>query len=198
MFRLAGVSASARPLLISGIAEVRPPLPVPVPTPAPVRLNQVSSVNWVAPRPGAAPNVTYWVEPFSCSAVGELTAPELPVSNSSAAAVAAGKPSLTVRRDAILPVAIHHPSPQIRTTEARAEPSYFKSSLVLAESMVLCSCRAGRTVRASLRKPSASAQDGPFHGITCDSGSPARAVSSSAAARATGQRAASTRWHGVS
>ena len=32
-------SASARPLVISGIALAMPPVPVEVPTPAPVRLN---------------------------------------------------------------------------------------------------------------------------------------------------------------
>src|SRR5215210_4693341 len=143
MFRLAGASPSARPLLISGTAEARPPVPVLVPAPAPVRLNQVSSVNWVAPSPGAAPKVTYWLEPFSCSAVGELTAPELPVSTSSAAAAAADRPSLTVRRDALLPAAMHHPSPQIRTTEPRPEHSGFKSRFVLAESTVLLVSRGG-------------------------------------------------------
>src|SRR5215210_548592 len=136
-------SASARPLVTRGTALVIPPEPVLVPSPVPVRLNHVSSVNCAAPRPGAAPKVTYWLEPFSCSAVGELTAPELPVSTSSAAAVAADRPSLMVRRDAILPVAIHHPSPQIRTTEPRPEHSGFKSRLVLAESTVLLVSRGG-------------------------------------------------------
>ena len=41
----AGVSASARPFAISGIALAIPPVPVLVPTPAPVRLNHNSSVN---------------------------------------------------------------------------------------------------------------------------------------------------------
>ncbi len=61
-------SASARPLVTSGMA-VMPPLPVLVPTPAPVRWNQVSSVNVAAPSPGAAPNVTYWLLPLKARAV---------------------------------------------------------------------------------------------------------------------------------
>ena len=69
MFRLAGVSASARPLVTSGIAEAIPPVPVLVPTPAPVRLNQVSSVNWGAPSEAACPIVTYWLEPLNWSAL---------------------------------------------------------------------------------------------------------------------------------
>ena len=40
-----------------------------VPTPAPVRRNHSSSVKLVAPSAGAAPNVTYWLEPFNCRAV---------------------------------------------------------------------------------------------------------------------------------
>ena len=65
MFTLAGVSASARPLVISGMALAMPPVPVLVPTPAPVRWNQSSSVKVEALRPGAAPKVMYWLEPFS-------------------------------------------------------------------------------------------------------------------------------------
>ena len=68
MFRSAGVSASARPFEISGIALTMPPLPVPVPTPAPVRLNHSSRVNTDAPSsvvPAAAPNDTYWFDPLS-------------------------------------------------------------------------------------------------------------------------------------
>ena len=41
----AGVSPSARPFVMSGIALAMPPLPVFVPTPAPVRLNHSSTVN---------------------------------------------------------------------------------------------------------------------------------------------------------
>src|SRR6266536_2891813 len=78
MFRFAGVSASARPLVTSGIALARPPAPVLVPTPAPVRLNHVSSVNCVAPSPGAGPKVTYWLDPFSCSAFVTPAAPAFP------------------------------------------------------------------------------------------------------------------------
>ena len=44
MLTLAGVSCSARPFVISGIALATPPLPVLVPTPAPVRRNHSSSV----------------------------------------------------------------------------------------------------------------------------------------------------------
>src|SRR6186997_1754332 len=65
MLTLAGVSASARPFVISGIALAMPPLPVEVPTPAPVRRNHVSSVNVDAPSADALPIVTYWVDPFS-------------------------------------------------------------------------------------------------------------------------------------
>ncbi|SRR6266542_4429804 len=62
-------SASARPLVSSGIALAMPPLPVFVPTPTPVRSNHVSSVNREAPNDGAAPNVTYWLEPSNDNAV---------------------------------------------------------------------------------------------------------------------------------
>ena len=62
MLTLAGVSASAPPLVTSGIALAMPPVPVVTPTPAPVRRNQVSSVKLVAPRAGAVPNVTYCVD----------------------------------------------------------------------------------------------------------------------------------------
>ena len=58
MLTVAGVSASARPFVTSGIALAMPPLPVLVPTPPPVQRNQVSSVSVDASRPGAAPNVT--------------------------------------------------------------------------------------------------------------------------------------------
>ena len=47
MLTLAGVSASARPFVISGIALAMPPVPVLVPTPAPVRRNHSSSVKFV-------------------------------------------------------------------------------------------------------------------------------------------------------
>ena len=59
MFRLAGVSASARPFVISGMALAMPPLPVLVPTPAPVRLNHSSSVKFgrVERRRGAERHV---------------------------------------------------------------------------------------------------------------------------------------------
>src|SRR5215211_5765939 len=56
-------SFSARPLVISGTVLAIPPDPVLVPTPTPVRLNHVSNVNCAAPKPGAAPNVTYPLEP---------------------------------------------------------------------------------------------------------------------------------------
>ena len=51
-------SASARPLVTSGMASTMPPVPVLVETPALSRLNQVSMVNVAASRPGAAPKVT--------------------------------------------------------------------------------------------------------------------------------------------
>src|SRR5215218_11410479 len=70
MFRFAGVSASARPLVTSGTADAMPPLPVLVPTPAPVRRNHVSKVNCAAPSPAAGPIVTYWLEPLNDSACG--------------------------------------------------------------------------------------------------------------------------------
>ena len=59
MLRFAGVSTSARPFVISGIALAMPPLPVLVPTPVPVRRNHSSSVRFCALSAGAAPNVTY-------------------------------------------------------------------------------------------------------------------------------------------
>src|SRR5262245_38016608 len=72
MLTLAGVSASAPPFVSSGIMLVRPgsvpPVPVLVTLPPPVHLNQVSSVKVDAPSadvPAAAPNVTYWLGPFS-------------------------------------------------------------------------------------------------------------------------------------
>ena len=58
MLTLAGVSASAPPLVTSGMALVMPPVPVVTPTPAPVRLNQVSSVKLVTSSAGARPKVT--------------------------------------------------------------------------------------------------------------------------------------------
>src|SRR3954466_15818737 len=61
-------SASARPFVTSGIALAMPPEPVLVPMPAPVRLNHVSSVNCAAPSPGAAPIVTYWLDPLNANA----------------------------------------------------------------------------------------------------------------------------------
>src|SRR6185312_14649148 len=68
MFRLAGVSCSARPFAISGTALANPPLPVLVPTPVPDRLNHVSRVNCCAPSPAvAAPKSTYCDEPLNCS-----------------------------------------------------------------------------------------------------------------------------------
>jgi hypothetical protein len=66
MLRLAGVSASARPFVISGMALVMPPLPVLVPTPEPVRRNHSSRVRSLAPRAEVGPKVTYWLEPLSC------------------------------------------------------------------------------------------------------------------------------------
>ncbi len=50
-------SPSARPLVTRGIAST-PPVPVLVETPAPSRLNQVSTVKFAAPSPGAGPNDT--------------------------------------------------------------------------------------------------------------------------------------------
>ena len=61
-------SASPRPLVSSGIADVSPPLPVVVATPAPVLLNHSSSVKVCAPSVGAAPNVTRSSTPSNCSA----------------------------------------------------------------------------------------------------------------------------------
>ena len=74
MSTLRAVSASARPLVISGIALAMPPVPVLVPTPAPVRLNHSSRVKLVAPTDGsaAAPKVTYWLVPLSCRPVPAL------------------------------------------------------------------------------------------------------------------------------
>src|SRR6266540_5054800 len=90
-------SASARPFVTSGIALAMPPLPVLVPMPAPVRLNQVSSVNVAAPRPGAAPNVTYWLEPLSWRADADpaaLADPPTPSSTTTSARAATSAPSL--------------------------------------------------------------------------------------------------------
>ena len=67
-------SASARPFVMSGMALATPPVPVDVPTPVAVRRNHSSSVNVAAFRPGAAPNVTYWVDPFSTSEDAEFAA----------------------------------------------------------------------------------------------------------------------------
>src|SRR6266511_3345739 len=73
-------SASARPLVTSGIALAMPPEPVLVPIPAPVRLNHVSNVNCAAPSPGASPNVTYWLDPFNCKAdAGAAAVAEPPI-----------------------------------------------------------------------------------------------------------------------
>ena len=58
MFTLAGVSASAPPLVTSGMALVMPPLPVVTPMPAPVRLNHVSTVKSVTFNAAALPRVT--------------------------------------------------------------------------------------------------------------------------------------------
>src|SRR2546425_290548 len=55
-------SLSDRPFVTSGTA-VAPPDPVLVATPLPSRRNQASIVNVAAPRPGAAPNVTYELLP---------------------------------------------------------------------------------------------------------------------------------------
>ena len=62
MLTLAGLSASAPPLVTSGIALAMPPVPVVTPTPAPVRLNQVSSVKLVTPsaRRRAEGDVVWW------------------------------------------------------------------------------------------------------------------------------------------
>src|SRR3954470_11443636 len=74
MLRLAGASPSARPFVTSGIALAMPPVPVLVPAPAPVRRNHSSSVRLEAFNAGAAPNVTYWLEPFSSTAWPEAAA----------------------------------------------------------------------------------------------------------------------------
>src|SRR5215210_1158859 len=68
MLTLAGVSASARPFVITGMALAIPPLPVLVPTPPPVHLTHASSVNLAVPSPLADPNVTYWLEPLNVRA----------------------------------------------------------------------------------------------------------------------------------
>src|SRR5216110_2920919 len=57
-------SLSDRPFVTSGTA-VAPPDPVLVATPLPSRRNQASIGNVAAPRPGAAPNVTYELLPKS-------------------------------------------------------------------------------------------------------------------------------------
>ena len=54
--------------MISGIALAMPPVPVLVPAPTPVRRNHSSSVKFEAFSAGAAPNVRYWLVPFSCTA----------------------------------------------------------------------------------------------------------------------------------
>jgi hypothetical protein len=54
-------------LVSSGIALAMPPVPVLVPAPVPVRRNQSSTVNVLAFSAGAAPKVTYWLEPLSCT-----------------------------------------------------------------------------------------------------------------------------------
>ncbi len=69
-------SACAMPLVISGTATT-PPVPVLVAMPAPSRLNQVSSVNVVTPRPAgpeACPNVTKSLTPSKRRAMS-LAAP---------------------------------------------------------------------------------------------------------------------------
>jgi hypothetical protein len=72
MFRLAGVSASPRPLVISGAALASPPVPVDVGVPVPSRRNHVSRVKLWTPRAAALPKVTYWLVPLSWSAVPAL------------------------------------------------------------------------------------------------------------------------------
>ena len=57
----AGVSASARPLVMSGIASGMPPVPVFVPMPAPVRLNHSSTVNVALRSWVVLPRVAYWL-----------------------------------------------------------------------------------------------------------------------------------------
>ena len=61
----AAVSASARPLVMSGIASGMPPVPVFVPMPAPVRLNHSSTVNVALRSWVVLPRVAYWLEPLS-------------------------------------------------------------------------------------------------------------------------------------
>ena len=58
MLMSAGLSCSAPPLDMSGMAELMPPSPVVTPTPAPSRRNQVSIVKSVVLSPGFAPKVT--------------------------------------------------------------------------------------------------------------------------------------------
>ena len=67
-------SASARPFVTSGIALAMPPVPVRVPTPAPVAPEPGLEGEAAARRDRAAalPKVTYWLVPFSCSAVPAL------------------------------------------------------------------------------------------------------------------------------
>ena len=60
---------SERPFVTSGMALAMPSPPVVTPTPAPVRLNHSSTVKFGAPRAGAAPKVTYWLDPFRVRAV---------------------------------------------------------------------------------------------------------------------------------
>src|SRR6185369_15312245 len=87
MLRLAGVSASPRPLVISGRMLPQPPVPVLVNVPVPVRLNQPSTVNDVAWRPYALPKVTDAVEPLNRSdcAVWASTADGAPIARATSA-----------------------------------------------------------------------------------------------------------------
>src|SRR5436309_3764940 len=86
-------SASARPLLRSGIASGMPPVPVLVPTPAPSCLNHVSMVNVAVPRPGAGPKVTYSFVPSKSSAVPAAVAVGVGVAVAVVVGVGEGEPA---------------------------------------------------------------------------------------------------------
>ncbi len=91
MLRLAGVSASPRPLVTSGMALASPPVPVVVVTPVPSRRNQHSTVKVLAPRDEAVPKVTWSLTPSSFTPVWAW-APPLGISgNTSASARASNR-----------------------------------------------------------------------------------------------------------
>src|SRR5450759_5964534 len=101
MLRFAGVSTSARPLVMTGIAFAIPPNPVLVPTPPPVQLTHASRVKLAALSPDAWPNVTYWELPLKASAGVEaaaaVVAPRLEATNVGATRIAAAN-SANARR----------------------------------------------------------------------------------------------------